>query len=489
MSVWRALRRLFSGDVAEPRQSRERRPPVQERRLPSDLLLTVAASLATNANPADVLTTAPDGANLQEYWRRRKRALALLTAARRRTAPGAVLVAAALRHEGYDELTVREAFARIGLGLAFPKPLPVVSDQYVNAEVGFTSGPNLDDGVSLARLLSQPAPVDALRVAEAVHQQHPERPEAQAVLGDLYLQADRPADAAGFYQELVNTHRREEFRVRWAQATNAAGRHADGLTIATSAPLASPELELERARALRGLDRPAEALAVLRGLESGAAFNKETMMLERAECEYALGHYLQAVRTARPLAAQGSKPAQRLVGMSHRRNATWDEAAVALGQYLEGSPADAEAWQALAEVQFARGDYVAMLEAAREGVQLQPANDAIASLYGQGLIMNRRYDDAAEYAGGYGKAILPPDMLAVLLIETRQLERAAEHINQWITATRGQEYRSYMAIGALDEVMNNLDEAVNHYAQALALRPNYVPAQEAIRRLEYLMEA
>ncbi len=196
--------------------------------------------------------------------------------------------------------------------------------------------------------------------------------------------------------------------------------------------------------------------------------------------------FLQALRVLAPAVQAKNTAAMRIAGLAHSGNRDWQSAADALRQYVAVVTDDSESWRLLADALFALGDYDDALRAARESYQLSPGDQSARSAVAQSLVMARHYDEAADFCRGNNVA-LPPDLLAILLLETRQLDLASEHLQQWIAAQPRNVY-AWMAMGHLDELTNNYENAQTHYQQALSVKPDHRPAMEALRRVAYILE-
>ncbi len=102
-------------------------------------------------------------------------------------------------------------------------------------------------------------------------------------LGWLYTANKKPDLASEIYESLVMQFGREEFRPDWVRALNASGSFDQAAGAVDAAPLSSPELVLEKAKALRGLGNPEAALAALNAVNENEVSDRAAYLVEMPE--------------------------------------------------------------------------------------------------------------------------------------------------------------------------------------------------------------
>lgn len=457
------------------------------RRMPGPMLVAIAQALRPGGGgPTTVPLDIPQDENPREYWETRDRCSVLLDLLRRRPSSCAPALAACLRHEGFDEVAVRQAVGLLAPQHQLPRQLPRPNLNYRDRELDYAHTQGYEQSVALAGALAEFSIPEALKVAEGARQLNSNRSEALVILGALYQKAGQPASAAGLFEILVSQAAREEFRAPWARTLNQSGQSPQAIQVVNAAPSVSAELVLEKARALRLTGDPQAALGELRSMSAQETPDPNAYLVEQGACQYALQQYLQAVKTVAPAARSNHVPALRLSGLAHAGNQDWQQASEQLVRYVAQQADDAEAWRVLGEAYFGLGNYQEALRSAREAWQLDRNDRRAASLLAQSLIVTRQFDEAAEFARPFNPGILSPEYLAVLLLETHQLEQASQLLNRWVEQAP-RNIQAWMSFGLLDEMMNDLDNAEQHYRQALSIKPDHLPAQEALRRVNYAL--
>lgn len=490
MSLWTRLRDLLVGNRERPSTDNGRHTVARspKRTLSGDMLVAIARSLLPGGGgPQSILIDVPVGENPGDYWATRDRCSVILDVVRRRPKSCAPVLAACLRHDGFDEASIRRSITLLAPQITLPRQLPVADLDYLDRELEYARDPGYEQTVALANAITQYSSTQAIQLAEQARTASSNRPEALIALGWLYLKCKKPESAAAIYQDLVSRCGREEFRVEWVRSLNESKSFDEAIKVVDSAPAQSADLIMQKARAFRSKHNAAEALKVLKSVDTDDISEQDSFAVEKGECEYQLGHYLQATKTVATAFKNNHLPALRLTGLALASNREWMQAATVIRQYLATTTDDADAWRVLAESLYTLGDYPGALQAAREAHQLVSEDTQSASLLAQALIATRQYEEAADFCTRVGPGILPPESLAVLLLETRQLELASQHIQNWVQA-QPRNIQAWMAFGWLDELMNDLDNALAHYHQVLRIKPDHRPALEALRRVSFLIE-
>lgn len=491
MSLWTRLRDLLIGNRERPLTDNGRHAVARtpRRTLSGDMLVAIARSLLPGGGgPQSILIDVPVGENPGDYWVTRDRCSVILDVVRRRPKSCAPVLAACLRHDGFDEASIRRSIALIAPHITLPRQLPVADLDYLDRELEYARDPGYEQTVALANAISQYSSTQAIQLAEQARTASSDRPEALIALGWLYLKCKNPESAAAIYQDLVSRCGREEFRVEWVRSLNESKRFDEAIRVVDSAPAQSADLIVQKSRAFRALPNAEEALKALKSVDTDDISDQNAFIVDKGECEYELRQYLQAIKTVATAFRSQYMPAVRLTGLAYAKEKEWAQAVTVLRQYVAITTDDAEAWRALGESLYALGDYAAALQAAREANQLLPEDSLSASLLAQALVANRQYEEAADFCARSAiPGILPQESAAVLLLETRQLELASQVIQNWVH-TNPRNVQAWMAFGWLDELMNDLDNALAHYHQVLRIKPDHRPALEALRRVSFLIE-
>ncbi len=367
------------------------------RRLSGEFLLSVARSLMPGGgSPQESLVEVPAAQNERELMAIRDRCSTILSVLRLRPKACSPVLAACLRSEGFDEISVRRAVALVAPQADLPRQLLKADRGYLECELRYARSQAYDETVALAEAIACYSPETSLRLALEAKSQAPTRPEALRTLGRLYQECGRPALAAEAYRSLVLDSKREEFRSEWARSLNDAGHPEQALIVINQAPLNTVELSLVRASAHRRLGEVQRALAELNSIPSGSIRDEYEYLVEKGDCEYRLGRFRQAVKTVGPALSARYLRAYRVAGLAYCGDRNWPQAVSALQEFVQSTSDDPEVWRALGEARFALGDYSGAVQAAREARQLAPDGTAAASLLAQSLVAIRQYEEAAD---------------------------------------------------------------------------------------------
>ncbi|MGD9495255.1 MAG: tetratricopeptide repeat protein [Armatimonadota bacterium] len=413
----------------------------------------------------------------------RRWAQILLLLGQRPVACGAVL-ATALLSEGLGAAAVRAAIALVAPPLAAGQWHGPEDADYVRAELEHLAAPNFNTKLALAYAAARHDPGFAARVAAEARDTEPDNWRADVCLGYTAEKSARHAQAIDHYAAAAQKGCRDCFEA-WARTANEAGQHQTALNVIDQAPALSPALELERARAIRALRSPREALNAYASLDPEATGERNRVLAEMAECQLSLGLYRDAVRTARIPAQAGERLALRVTAMAHFGAQQWADAAHALVTYLSAAPEDGEAWQRLAWSHLMLGQLEAAVEAGSTALRLAPRNADAVSATVQALVRLARYREALELCNIHGHASVPYAYRARALLESGELTEAARTMEDWI-AQEPHDAGAWLAMGYLAERLGRFEDARGHYAQALRVAP---ANQEARNRYNTLSDA
>lgn len=457
------------------------------------LLLWLAQGVAASAFAAERLPAERDippslltqELTLGQAVERAQRWVRLLVLIRSRSEKCSLALARSFIADGFDRATVQSAVHKVAPRLDLSQLPPLVDRGYVEAEITYLAAPSYEAAVRLARASAPYDPELAHGVVTAAASAVTERYDAELCLAWICERTGR-ADRACEHYAAAAAKGCETCRAAWARAANRAGRHQTALDIVNGARLLRPaDLLVEKARALRALRTPAEALAAYRDVNLGEAAERVDVEAEIADCQFALGHYREAAVAAQVPARSGSRLARRVLSLALYRQRNWAEAVPALRSFVATVPVDAEAWRALAESCLMLGRDTEAAEAAQTVLRHDPQDRDAARLLGQAAVRLRRYDEALDICTRYGWDILPYPYLARVFIDTNQLEAAAEFIAVWSDRRPG-DVLAWMYKGYLAERSGRLRDALACYEEAMRRKPDY---REAMQRCELLHAA
>jgi len=229
---------------------------------------------------------------------------------------------------------------------------------------------------------------------------------------------------------------------------NEAGRHGEAAKLLLAAIEARPndaEIHYELGRAMRRLGEPARAVTCFRNaIELDA--NHLDARVDLASVLLALDHPDAAEQAARGALALDERSVAALVnlGAAQQRRSEW---AAAAGSYRAALALEPDCVPALANLSAVCLQSGALDEARRcaEGALLLAPRDADAQL-----------------------------RLGNVLLEQRQPERAADCFREALRLRP--DAAGHSALGFAEDLQGKLDDALGHYARALALDANHVQA-------------
>lgn len=343
----------------------------------------------------------------------------------------------------------------------------------------------------------------------------------RVVLGRLYLQVDRPADAARalrsvweqdsgsleagalFAQALERSQARDEaldvleqvledeprfFRARILQAEilERSRRFADAAEAYRLAALESPdnvELRLRQASALLNADRAEDARAVLTALVASHPTDLQARYL-LAQAQRELGDGEAAEATAKELMSIAPADVRGPVILSQLYADRGDHAKVVEvltplvnGNGVANATSSLGVTLRLANAHMALGqadEAIAVVERAR---QARPGASLDAYLL-QTLVMARRWDRAIEI-GREIRQVRPDDlqvarMLTQALAGARRADEAVSLLNELEPRMRDQ-VNYWFERGAVFERLERRSDAKASFRQALAIEPRHAP--------------
>ncbi len=309
-------------------------------------------------------------------------------------------------------------------------------------------------------------------------------------LGQLHAGRGDYESALDYYQQAIDQHQRDKDRaISWdsfGDAHATLGNFEEAISAYRWAGILHPQFAspwFGLGNVYSRLERYPEAIDAYRRaitLDPDAAWARHNLglaYLGQGDAAAAAPCFQQAIERhhtdeERALAWIGLGDAYSSAG---RHN----DAITAYRQALELDPQQAEAWHSLGNVYHARGDETAAIEAYRQAVTLTPeyaaAWNSLATLYGT----LGRFDEAIE---AYGRVIdLEPDFawpynnLGFIYARRGEHDQAIKLYRQAIERHRDDDSRavSWSNLGDAQLALDNRDEAIYAYNEAITLSPNY----------------
>ena len=358
---------------------------------------------------------------------------------------------------------------------------------YVDLELQHLTSPTYGLKIAIAYRAARYNITFAYDMAVRALNQSPDRSDADLCLAELSERVGNYKRACKYYENAVTKGARG-CRTKWAQAANLAQMPETALQITQSAGIeTSPEILLEKARALRQLDKNDEALRVYQSINMQHLPDALQARSEMAEVMYTLDRFDMAIRTAHLPAKRGDAIAQRVLAFSSYRQNDWAQAALWLQRYCRKKADDAEAWSVLSECQFRLGNDQLAIHAARRALQIDNSDEHSAGLLAASLVRQSDVDEALAVCHAHGWRILPLTYLTRLLIDAGQLTEAAELFGIWVER-QPNDRNVWLYGGYIAELLHHYEDALRYYGEAHRRAPRDRFIQRRYQRLRRAFE-
>jgi tetratricopeptide (TPR) repeat protein len=385
-----------------------------------------------------------------------------------------------------------EASLRMGRLLEAKNDLDTALDAYRQAG-GALSGPGRGEALARLALVQEVRGLsEAKASAQAAAEADPAGPwpaialaraRAREGKGDEALALAQKARTGGGAAAAAAEGRAQEARGDLA-AAEAAERQA------LQAEPANLLAQIDLARVLRKLKRPAEALPLLQKVLEGAP-GAVAAYMESARAKIALGRAEDASADAQTAAAmaEGDKDAQALLeevtvagALAHLKGNQLDLATQDLDGLLAKDPSFAPAHVGMARVLIARRQLDPAAAALETALALDPR---LAEAHFQKGYLNQVFRQNSQAAlGSYETAVsLSPEdtgyrtQLGAALLDLKQYDRAIEALSR-VTATAGYDRpEAFIYLGAAELGAKRYKDGIPPLEKAVALQPSSSQAE------------